>query len=286
MAYPTYKMNCKLIAIDMDDTLLRSDLTISKHSRVVIKKVLQKGIRVVLATGRVPGSLLGAAKALGLNKSNGYLICGNGTMIVNSRTGEIIDEVKISPKIALSAFDLIDAEGFPVLIYDGNTVIVSRRNEFTDADEKLTGLTQIVADDFRSVMLEKGVRKMIVPADPSLLRPLEMILRNVLDTSITLFTSKPFFLEILPPGCDKGAALQKIAYRLGVSRAEVMAFGDSMNDEAMLRWVGCPVVMRNGDQRIKPLARIITDHTNDDDGVADILERYILADTPLPPAKS
>ncbi|MDR3301511.1 MAG: Cof-type HAD-IIB family hydrolase [Spirochaetaceae bacterium] len=271
----------KIIALDLDDTLFRSDLSISKRTRNIVRKVMQSGITVVIATGRMPDGLLNADKLLGLNKTPGYLICGNGTLTIDSIAKTIINKAMLSPRVALAAFDLIDAEGFSVQIYDGNHIYVSRRNEFSNADYKLTGKKQIVPKDFRALLAEKGTNKIVVPADPVLLGPLEEILRNVMDSAITLFTSKPYFLEILPPACDKGAALARVAESIGVKREEVMAFGDSMNDESMLRWAGYGVAMCNGDERIKKAARFVTEKSNDDDGIAEFIERYVLAGEPL-----
>ena len=109
-----------------------------------------------------------------------------------------------------------------------------------------------------------------------LLKSMENFITAQLDDEISLFTSKPYFLEILPPGTNKGTALAKIAEILGVSPEECMAIGDSMNDEAMIRWAGLGVAMVNGDEKIKSIAGLVTDHTNDDDGVAEIIEAYIL----------
>lgn len=274
-------MAFKLIALDLDDTLLRSDLTISKRTKNALKKAISRGVVVVIATGRVPNALRNYVKILGLNKKEGYLICSNGTQVLDSRTGEPVDEARLVPKAALAAFDLVDAEDFCAQIYDGKHIIVSRRNEFSDADEKLTGMKQIVPENFRSFLVERGANKLVIPADPMLLRPLEQILRNVMGDEITLFTSKPYYLEILPPDCDKGSALAKVAAKLGIDKDDVMAFGDSMNDEAMIRWAGCGVAMCNGDDRIKPIARLVTEKSNDEDGIALVVERYVLGNDVL-----
>jgi Cof subfamily protein (haloacid dehalogenase superfamily) len=273
----------RLVALDLDDTLLRSDLTISFRTRNAIRRVIQEGVSVALASGRVPQALDSFAKILGLHKRDGYLICSNGTIITESRTGKVVYETWVPANAALVAFDLADAEGFPVQLYDDDVMYISRRNEYTSYDEKLTGLRQVVVSNFRS-MVEAGVHKLIVPGDPMILKPLEDIIRTYLGTDISLFTSKPYFLEILPPNVDKGSALAFIAEKLGVPREEVFAIGDSMNDEAMLRWAGCGVAMANSDPRIKSIASMITEHSNDDDGVAEVIERYVLGNEPVPNA--
>jgi Cof subfamily protein (haloacid dehalogenase superfamily) len=271
----------RLIALDLDDTLLRSDLSISFRTRSAIRRAAQEGVFIVLASGRVPHALDSFSRILGLHKRDGYLICGNGTIITESRTGKVVYESLLPKKAALAAFDLADAEGFPVQLYDDDVMYISRRNEFTNYDQKLTGMRQVVVSNFRS-MVEAGAHKLVIPGDPMILKPLEDILRTYLGADVTLFTSKPYFLEILPPDVDKGTALAFVAQRLAIPREEIFAIGDSMNDEAMLRWAGCGVAMANSDPRIKNIAALITERTNDDDGVAEVIERYVLGGESVP----
>ena len=266
----------RLLALDLDDTLLRSDLTISYRTRNAIKRAEAAGVTVVLASGRIPAAMALFAQLLGMHKQPGYLICNNGTVIQESQTGAIVSEIKIEAGTALAAFDLADAEGFPVQIYEDDVMYVSRPNEFTEYDQKLTGLRQVVVENFRA-MVGGGCHKLLIPGDPVLLAPLESIIRTYLGGDITLFTSKPYFLEILPAHTDKGTALAMVAKLLGVKQEETLAIGDSMNDEAMIRWAGMGVAMANGDDRIKTIAALVTEKTNDDDGVVEIIEKYILA---------
>ncbi|MDR2362971.1 MAG: Cof-type HAD-IIB family hydrolase [Spirochaetaceae bacterium] len=265
----------RLLALDLDDTLLRSDLSISYRTRNAIKKAESSGVTVVLASGRVPAAMERFSRLLGMDKQPGYLVSNNGTIIQESHTGTIVHEIRIPGGTALSAYDLANAEGFPVQIYEDDIMYVSRTNEFTSYDQKLTGLRQVVVENFRA-MVSGGCYKLLIPGDPMLLSPLESIIRTYLGNDITLFTSKPYFLEILPARTDKGTALAKAAELLGVPREEVLAIGDSMNDEAMIRWAGMGVAMVNGDERIKNIASLVTEKSNDDDGVAEVIERYIL----------
>jgi Cof subfamily protein (haloacid dehalogenase superfamily) len=265
----------RMLAIDLDDTLLRSDLTISFRTRNAIRRAEAAGVVVVLASGRIPRAMEHFARLLGLHKRPGYLICNNGTIIQESQTGDLIYEIKIPPKTALVAYDLAEAEGFPVQLYEDDIMYISRPNEFADYDQKLTGLRQVVVENFRA-MVAQGCYKLLIPGDPMILHPLENLLRSYLEGEMTIFTSKPYFLEILPPQTDKGVALSKVAEKLEIPREAVLAIGDSMNDEAMIRWAGVGVAMVNGDDRIKDIAALVTQKSNDDDGVADLIERYIL----------
>jgi Cof subfamily protein (haloacid dehalogenase superfamily) len=263
-----------MIALDLDDTLLRSDLSISYRVKKAVRYADSLGVAVVLASGRTPAAMRKFVKALGFDKKNGYLICSNGTIIMESKTDRIVYEQKMPIEAALTAFDLCSAEGFAVQLYENDIMYVSRTNEFTAYDQKLTGLKQVVVENFRE-LVEKGCYKLLIPGDPMILPPLESILSTYLEGSVTLFTSKPYFLEILPPKTDKGTALEKVAALLNRAREEVAAIGDSMNDAAMIKWAGVGVAMRNGDERLKKVADMVSEKSNDDDGVADVIEKLL-----------
>jgi len=263
----------RLLALDLDDTLLRSDLSISYRTRNAIKRIEQAGVVVVLASGRIPEAMDRFARLLGMHKRAGYLLCNNGAFIQESNTGKVVYETRIEPEIALAICDLANAEGFPVQMYEDDIMYVSRQNEYSGYDQKLTGLRQVVVENFRA-MVGEGCYKLIIPGDPMLLAPLEILIRTYLEGEITLFTSRRYFLEVMPKETDKGTALARIAEILGVSAEETMAIGDSMNDEAMIRWAGIGVAMANGDERVKSIANLVTDRTNNDDGVAEVIDRY------------
>lgn len=271
----------RLIALDLDDTLLRHDLTISRRTRSALKKAEAKGCTVVLASGRAPLAMERYAKELGLHKRPGFIVSNNGVTVLKSDTGEIVKETRLPTDAALAVFDLVEAEGLPVQVYEGDTIYVSRRNEFADQDTKLTGFRQVVVENFRG-MIAAGQLKLVIPGDPMILRPLETILKTYIGDRVTIFTSKPYFLEILPPATGKGEALSFVCDLLGLDRQSVMACGDSMNDESMIRWAGVGVAMLNGDERIKSIASFVSARTNEEDGVADLVERHILGGEPFP----
>ena len=276
MMKSTMQKALRIIALDLDDTLLRSDLSISYRTRNAIKRTEAAGVSVVLASGRTPSAMEQFSRLLGMHKRPGYLVCNNGALIRESHTGKIVHETRIESQIALAVCDLAGAEGFSVQMYEDDIMYVSRQNEYSGYDQKLTGTRQVVVENFRA-MVGEGCYKLIIPGDPMLLSPLESLIRTYLGKDLTLFTSRPYYLEILPYATDKGTALAKIAEIAGADAGEVMAIGDSMNDEAMIRWAGLGVAMANGDERIKNIADLVSDRTNDDDGVAEVIEKYFLA---------
>jgi len=263
----------RILAMDLDDTLLRSDLSISRRTKNAINRVRAAGVTVVLSSGRISSAMDRFSRLLGLDEAPGYLVSNNGALIQESHTGAIVHESRMDVQTALAICDLADAEGFPVQVYEDDIMYISRPNEYSDCDERLTGIRQVVVENFRA-MLEEGCYKLIIPGDPMILPHLENIIRTYLADTVTLFTSRPYFLEVLPQNTDKGTALAAIAGIMGASAEEALAIGDSMNDEAMIRWAGVGVAMANGDEQLKSIANFVTDSSNDDDGVAEVIEKY------------
>jgi Cof subfamily protein (haloacid dehalogenase superfamily) len=264
-----------MLALDLDDTLLRSDLSISFRTRNAVRRAAERGVTVVLASSRSPAAIEHFARLLGMNKKPGYIIANNGTIVQESQSGVIVFEAQIPAETALLVFDIADAEGFAVQIYDDDIMYISRPNEFAGYGQKITGIRQVVVENFRE-MVAAGCRRMLIPADPMFLEPLSQLLSTYAGNGAVLRNAKPYLLEVLPPAVDKGSALALAAEKCSVPREAVLAVGDSLNDESMLRWAGCPVAMINGDDRIKEIAALVTETSNDEDGVAGIIERYVL----------
>jgi len=110
-------------------------------------------------------------------------------------------------------------------------------------------------------MSKNGYAKMILSADPKDVDSFLPVLRKKFSGAADFFISKPFFLEVMPPGCGKGEAIAFLSDRLGIDRNETMAFGDSMNDESMIRMSGHGVAMLNGLAAIRDAAAAVTRET-------------------------
>jgi len=273
---PSGQVKPRILALDMDDTLLRSDLSISPRIRSAIKFAGDAGVIVVLASSRVPAAMEKFARLLGLNDTLGYLLSYNGALIQESHTGKIVHDAPLERETVLAVCDLADAEGFALQMYEDDIMYVSRKNEYTGRDQKLTGIRQVVVENFRD-MVSGGCYKLTIPGDPELIVHMEKLVRSYFEEKLSLFISRPYFLDLMSEGTDKGNSLAKIAEINGVSAAETIAIGNSMNDEAMIRWAGIGVAMANSDENIKKIATLVTKNTNDEDGVLEVIEKYILA---------
>lgn len=265
-----------MIAMDLDDTLLRHDLSVSDHTVATLKRAADRGIKILLASGRSPEAMIPYAKRIGIDRVKSWLVCNNGSEIITSDTNERVFEHRLPVDVAIEAFRLVLDAGLSCHIYENNIIHVSKETEFSDRDRMLSGLQPIIPDDYEA-LIRKGVYKLVIPGDPEFIVPIEAEFKVIFKGRATVFVSKPYFLEVLPFGAGKGEALAIIAEKtLGVTKERVMAFGDSMNDESMIRYAGMSVAMKNSRPEILKLARYVTELDNDEDGIADFLEKNVL----------
>ena len=264
----------RLLAIDLDDTLLTEDLKISPANSQAIRAAEAIGVQVVLASGRAPQAMHPFIQELGLDKTEGYMIAFNGSTIIRTDTGVEEWGIKLDVDLLAEVWDLAEKRGRPLQTYLKDEIIYNEENEFTELDHKLTGIPirKVSRAEFLAeprVMLNSG-------GDPELLIPLEAEFNQVFGGRANMFRSKPFFFEIMHIHADKGFALERLAAMHRIDRSAVMAIGDAMNDAGMLRWAGWPVAMANAVPAIQNLAAWVTTKSHGDDGVAEAIDRFIL----------
>jgi Cof subfamily protein (haloacid dehalogenase superfamily) len=264
----------KLLALDMDDTLLDRDLRISPGNQRALTAAEERGVRVVLASGRAPAALTPYARQLGLDQRPGDLIAYNGSLIVETDTGRELWGIKLDTALLAEVWDTAAALGQPVQTYVDGAILVSADNPVTRLDTRLTGIPNRVVD--RETFLAEPRVKVVLPGDPEALDRVQARFDQVFQGRANMYRSKPFFFEVMPLGADKALALARIAETHGILQTEVMAIGDSWNDEGMLRWAGVSVAMINGPEEMHRLATWVTTRDNAADGVAEAVARYIL----------
>lgn len=266
----------RLLALDLDDTLLDENLKISPANRKAIHAAEKKGVRVVLASGRAPEAMHPFINELGMAKTEGYLIAFNGSSIIRSDTG--IEEwgIKLDVDLLGEIWDLAEKLGWPIQTYLKNEIIYNEENAWSNLDHELTGIPIRKVD--RAEFLAEPRVKILIGGEPDLLIPVESEFKQVFEGRANMFRSKPFFFEIMHIHADKGFALERLAALHRIDRTEVMAIGDAMNDAGMLRWAGLSVAMANAIPAIQHLAKWVTSKPHGEDGVAEAIERFILND--------
>ncbi len=268
-------MHISLVALDLDDTLLSPDLTISKVNLSAVQAVLDTGIPVVLASGRTIESMEAYARQLGMIGRGLPIICVNGAEVRSLDLGTVLRRITLSTDDCAVALEVLREFGLPVQAYEPGLIIVSEKNDWTERDSKLTGLPnrkarhpQELASIPRSKLLASG--------DPARIAEVLPAVREKLAGRAHILLSKPYFMEILPIGADKEHALSWVASRLSIPQAEVMAIGDAQNDLGMIRWAGFGCAPADAIPEILGVARYHSQFAHEHGAVADLLERLVL----------
>lgn len=274
---PGGKIAPKLMALDLDDTLLNNKLLISDRAVEAVQKAAAQGIYITICSGRSPSAILPFVRRLDLagTKQGRYAVASNGSVVVDLHKRQEIYSAKVGGDALREAKKAADKLGLPCQVYSSSMVYASVDNEWTRMDSKLTGVPSEIVPGFDE-FLKQGFAKMMIPGDPKILVGLQKELADRLQGRAVVLISKPYFLEILPPNCGKGEALEFLCGQLGINMKEVMAFGDSMNDETMIVKSGMSVAMSNGLNAIKDAAAYVTRFSNDQDGLADFVEQFVL----------
>ena len=274
---PQGKIEPALIALDLDDTLLNNDLHITDRTVAALKAAAAQGIYITICSGRAPSAILPFVRRLdvaGLEWGR-YAVASNGSAVLDLWERREIYSAKVSGDALLRAKAAAADLGLPCQVYGSSTIYAGVDNKYTRMDSELTGMNLELVDDFDE-FLKKGYAKMIIPGDPEILVGLQKTLAEELKGQAVVLISKPYFLEVLPQNCGKGEALEILCGRLGFNMKDVMSFGDSMNDESMIVKCGMSVAMSNGLEQIKKTAAYVTRRTNDQDGIADFVEQFVL----------
>ncbi|AYV66472.1 MULTISPECIES: Cof-type HAD-IIB family hydrolase [Niallia] len=267
-------MSYKMIVLDMDDTLLTDDHIISEATKTALMLAQEKGVKVVLASGRPTYAMLDAAKELRLAEYGSFILSFNGAKITNCQTNEELFSSTLSPETVHQLFDLSQRENIWIHTYMNDEIITQENNPFTEIEGKLTGLPIKTVADFKQTV-SSPVVKVLMVKEENYLKEVEARLQKELANDLSVMRSKPYFLEFTELGVTKGTSLAILIEKLGISREEVIAIGDSYNDVAMIEFAGLGVAMGNAPDDVKQLADYVTD-TNNNDGIAKVIDMFIL----------
>lgn len=271
-------MSYKLVAIDMDGTLLNSKGAVSDRTRQAIYDASKRGVYVVLATGRILKSAINHSLELNLNKP---IISSNGAVIVDEKKN-IIYEIPMKMDAVEKVVKLGQSENIYFHFYNedsfyANTYIEEVLNFYNTEESKKNG-REIKVNIFKDVneITDNGInvyKFLFIDDDRNKLDILKEKLIGVEDISVC--SSWGNNLEVMDNRVSKGNGLKYLCNKLNISSENVIAIGDNENDISMIEYAGLGVAMGNGVEKAKLVADLIAE-SNDEDGVAKIIEKYIL----------
>jgi len=272
-------MNYRLLALDLDGTLLNDQEVISKKNLEALKKVRKKGIQVVITTGRSYSSAQRYIAAVGKENPT---ITYNGAVI--TKDTEVLKRVTLNNHIIDELIKLLKDMSYAPIIYlsDNKKYFETFGRYAEDFTSFSRGFeTELVkVDNLTARVWEDVIRISVVTGkhDVTLLHT-ELKHRYGCDirTVDTYFPAWNFWLfEILHTHCSKSKGLEYLCSRYEISQQDVIAVGDNNNDLDMIAWSGLGCAMRNGLDAVIMEADYVTEKTNNEDGVAEVVERFLL----------
>jgi len=261
----------KLVATDLDGTLVRTDGTVSAHSHEVLARLRANGVALVGATGRGP-------RLIELTRANlgpaDYLVLAQGGFCydLTGTAPELLYSRTLPGTMVAKAVSLVEAEAGPVyLAVEAGTEPLAPL--WTDPDFAWP-YPEPAEHRPRAMALRGPLVKAFLRSDTLTLDELLAVCRRVLPATMCEVSRTVGMLELAPPGCTKATGLAMITEALGVDPGDVLAFGDMPNDVPMLRWVGRAIAVANAHPEVLAVADDVT-ASNDEDGVAAYLEKLL-----------
>ncbi len=270
-----FNMSIKLIALDMDGTLLNSHGKILTSTKEAVKKALDRGIKVVLCSGRPIAGLQHYMDELGIEGSAEYVVTLNGA-ITRDADDDIItkDLVPNSLYRKMAAFAI--EHKIPFNIVDADSRIIT-------ADHNINPIVYLQAYENKATLYVRNpeeipddleIAKGCFVSDSDLLDQWEDKIRKVFGKDLNVVRDDKNFLELLNPRVSKGNGLKELCQNINISPNEVMAVGDERNDISMFAFAGTAVCMDNGSAEAKKHADFITS-SNDEDGISKAFNKFI-----------
>lgn len=259
----------RLVATDLDGTLLRSDDSVSQRTREALAAATEAGAAHIVVTGRAVPWTRHILDDLGYD---GLAVCGQGAQVYDAGAHRLLTSVTLDRQLAGVALAKIEAETGPLYLAasrDGleGEVLVGPGYEVHGA---LPATPFTDASDLWSAPLNKIYVQHPTLSDDELAE----VARRTAGGFVTVTMAGAGIVELLPLGLSKATGLSLAARRLGMKAAETIAFGDMPNDIPMFGWAARGVAMANAHAQLKAVADEVTS-SNDEDGIAVVLERLL-----------
>ena len=267
-------MDYKLLVLDIDGTVTNSKKEVTEKTRKTLLELQERGVPVALASGRPPMGIGPIADLLQLDRYESYILGFNGARIINWKTKECIYEKTLPVSMPARILEECRSWGMGMLTYDEKRVIaVTPEDSYMDIEARINRVRLSVEEDLTS-FFRKPVNKCLLTGDPDNLAAAEIELAEKYRHEAEVFRSEPYFLEITPKNVDKAYCLSHLLKILGIEREQVVCVGDGYNDISMILYAGLGVAMKNAQEAVKNVADYVTEHDTDQDGVAEVAERF------------
>lgn len=265
----------RLIVSDIDGTMVRHDKSLPDENVAAVARATAAGLAVTSISARPPSGMLWIAEALGIEGAMGAF---NGATIFGA-DGVVLSAERMTPAAAAEALRLIDRPGVsPWLFANGEWHARDATNPHTAREVQSAGVAPVIGGDW-DALLTQADKIVGVCDEADLLAAVEVEAKAALGDCATVARSQPYYLDFLSPGGNKGAGVAKLAALNGVALVEVAALGDQQNDLAMFAVAGLSVAMGQAPANVIAAATHVA-ATQDEAGVADAIDRFVLGKAP------
>ena len=262
----------KMIATDLDNTLLDRSGKIPKSTAILLRQAAEKGVLTAVATGRCYPSAKGAAGTIGAQTP---IICYNGSLIKRGDTGEVLAKTCITPDQIRAVSEFCHRNDLYLQLYDEDDVVLCEQDcegLRVDPDIQVVGFREI--GDYRVHPDLRPTPKMLI------VEQVEKVSARLLELEktfpdLSFCQSQPWLIEVMPQNAGKGLAVAKLAEIFGIRQDEVMTLGDNTNDLPMIRWAGLGVAVGNAVAALKAEADYVCTAERSL-GVEEALKKFVL----------
>jgi hypothetical protein len=263
----------KLVAFDLDGTLVGRDNAVSPRVLEAIAKMHDAGVIGCLVTGRMYRACIRYARELHFDAP---VICYQGAAVIDPSTDEVLSHRAVPNDVVRDLVSWTQTDRMYLQLYRNDEYYCEGRNRFSDLYASVAQVEPIVVPSLRETFAFSEATKAVAIADPPEAEAYERKLVALLGSRAYVTRSLPEFVEVLNPAADKGDSLDFVTKRLGIPRESVVAIGDSWNDAPLLKAAGLGIAMGSAPAELKAIAgAVVADVARD--GVAEAIERYVLA---------
>ncbi len=262
-------MSNKLLAIDIDDTLLDDNLNIPPRVKTAVSKAVDKGVRVVLCTGRSRKGCLRFYDELGLDT---LLTVYGGAQIFNA-AGEPLYTKSLDPAVVKELLSFAHSNGVHAQVYINDELVYRAKNKYAQDYEYFYGFPGIENPNINQLD-DIITPKVLFVSEKDIILDMQSKAKSLFP-KLTVVRSKPEYLEFISPDANKGNALEYITSYYRIDQKDTIAIGDSQMDVSMIKYAGLGVAVANASREAKAAADYIC-AANSAGGVADVIEKYLL----------
>lgn len=268
-------MKYRFLVLDLDGTLTNNKKEITEHTRRVLIEAQERGVKIVLASGRPTYGIAPIAEKLELKKYGGYILSYNGGEITNWQTGELMYENVLDADVLPYLYQCAKEHNFAIVTYQGKYVLTEYPDDEYVLKEAILNVMETKKVDNFLEAIDFPVAKCLIVGEGTRLAVLEKQMYEVLKDRMGVYRSEPYFLELVPKGIDKAQSLAVLLEKIGGTKEEMIAVGDGFNDLSMIQYAGLGVAMANAQEPVRQAADYIT-LSNEEDGVAAVVEKFMM----------